>query len=626
MKHRHPLPATVSTLVERLAGSVLLESASAPDGLNGWTRLFCSPERMLVAYTPDELHLLLDELHQATTAGLQAAGFLTYEAGACFEPKAELPTPESGKPLAWFGLYRRAWCFDHATGTFPEGQPEELFALESLSADETVSVDCNLATSAAEYAGKIESVQEWIRSGDVYQLNYTVPLTVELNGQPGALYRELIRRQPVRYAAFVHWQPGRRILSLSPELFFRMEAQQGRLRLTAQPMKGTAARGRTTQEDLEHARWLQADEKNRAENLMIVDLLRNDLGRVARFGSVRVPELFAVERHPTLWQMTSTVEAELRPGQGAVDVLAALFPCGSITGAPKVRAMQLLAGLEQRPRGVYTGSIGYMAADRAEFNVAIRTLELDGQSGSMGVGSGVVIDSNPEDEFAECQLKTSFLTKASSEFELIESLRWQGQYPRLDLHLERLCDSAAYFGFPCDPVQIADALQQHAAGFLNSAPRKVRMLLDRRGELKITSELLAVTASEPVSVCLARRATHSADSFLFHKTTCRGLYEESFHAAAAQGFGEVLFCNEREELTEGAISNLYLVREGKWRTPALASGVLNGVERRYLLATRPEVEEGVLTLEDLRTADELWLSNAVRGLRPACINWAATRV
>ena len=294
-----------------------------------------------------------------------------------FEPKALLKARRAGQALAWFGIYERAYRFDHGTGKFADGEPPGLedFRARGEQQDE-VEVQASLSLTEEQYAERIEAIHEWIRAGDVYQLNFTTPYSVRVRGSVAALYARLRERQPVEYGAFIHWAAGQRILSFSPELFFCVEEENGGQRITTKPMKGTAARGRTTGEDRERAEWLQNDLKNRSENVMIVDLLRNDLGRLARFGSVRVEDLFAVERHPTLWQMTSTVTAELREEIGFKEIFRALFPCGSVTGVPKVRAMQLLAGLEEQPRGLYTGAIGYFSPRRTVFNVAIRTLEL----------------------------------------------------------------------------------------------------------------------------------------------------------------------------------------------------------------------------------------------------------
>lgn len=602
MRRWHSLPSCVYTLVDQSAGAVLLESAP---GTGRDARLFLHPEKTLVAATPAEIPAMLAEIESATRSQKFAAGFLGYEAGAAFEPTSSLGAPPADEPLAWFGIYACCHCFDHATGRFRDGFSVDEATPAPASATADFSID------EAAYTKKIEAVHAAIRSGDVYQLNLTAPFRIRIAGPAAGLYARLRARQPAAYSAFVHWQKARRILSLSPELFFHRDGT----RITTRPMKGTVARGRTTAEDRAQASWLQNDEKNRAENLMIVDLLRNDLGRIATLGSVQVTELFAVERHPTLWQMTSTVEAELPTATTLATILRALFPCGSITGAPKVRAMQLLNALEGAPRGIYTGSIGYAGPAGATFNVAIRTLALNGSEATMGVGGGIVIDSTAASEFRECLLKARFLTApAAPEFALIESLRWEDGYPRLDLHLDRLADSADFFDFFLDRDAVREALLDEEKTFGDARPRKVRLLLDRAGAITIASESLAAQP-ESLRVALSKETTDTQDLFLFHKTTQRALYTRAFAEAAREGCADVLFFNERGELTEGAISNVFLVLDGQWCTPPLHCGLLDGVERRHLLATRPAIVERVLTRADLERAEAIYLSNAVRGLR-----------
>ncbi|MFZ0337702.1 MAG: chorismate-binding protein, partial [Terracidiphilus sp.] len=398
-------------------------------------------------------------------------------------------------------------------------------------------------------------------------------------------------------------------------------------RINTRPMKGTARRGRTTREDREIAEWLRNDPKNRSENVMIVDLLRNDLGRVARTGTVHADRLFDVERYATLWQMTSTVSAELRPDVTFHEIFRALFPSGSVTGAPKVRAMQLLAELEDAPRGVYTGAIGFFSPRQTVFNVAIRTLELEGGSGSMGAGSGIVIDSDPADEYRECLLKAEFLTRSADrwpeQFSLIESLLWDGAYPLSELHLDRLTDSAEYFSFVCERDEIQAALEEHARQFAEASPRKVRLLLNTEGGVEIASEVLPPPgeANRIARVRFAPQRTDPADVMLYHKTTHRPLYQPAFAQAAAAGFDDVLFLNVRGEVTEGAISNVFIEKDDRWATPPVECGLLEGVYRRHLLATRPEMQERVLHLNDLRHADAVYIANAVRGLRRVTIVW-----
>ncbi len=631
MNRRHSLPAEVYALVERTPATVLLESEGrAPDSV---TRLFADPVRVLAVHEPGQIPDLFDEIERSVGAGLSAAGFFTYECGQCFEPTAAMRPPAQGQLLAWLAIYVRSYIFDPESGSFIDGDPPGLEHLRAelppSSRSDCAGVEAEFALREDEYAARIAAIHEWIRAGDIYQLNFTAPFRVRTHESAATLYARLRARQPVEYGAFIHWQPGRRILSFSPELFFRVETQDGLHTIKAQPMKGTAPRGRTTREDRQIAEWLRNDLKNRSENLMIVDLVRNDLGRLCQFGSVRADDLFSVERYPGLWQMTSTVRGRLRSEIGYRDIFRALFPCGSITGAPKIRAMQLTAGIEDAPRGVYTGAIGFFSPRQTVFNVAIRTLELDGASGTMGVGSGIVIDSSARDEYRECLLKARFLTASAAEwpeqFSLIESLLWRGQdgYPLLELHLDRLADSADYFGFTCERAAVRAALLQHARGFGDGQARKVRLLMDGDGALRISSEALADAGGEQreVRVRIATPRTDPQDRMLFHKTTHRRVYDEAFRAATAAGFDEALFLNMREEVTEGAISNIFVQKGGRYITPPVECGLLAGVYRRHLLNTLANVEERVLLPEDLRAADAVYICNAVRGLRRASIAW-----
>jgi para-aminobenzoate synthetase/4-amino-4-deoxychorismate lyase len=634
MNRWHPLPAEVYALVERTPATVLLECAQPaaaevrPETLS---RLFIEPLRIFVANEPAQISSLFAEIESAVAAGQFAAGYFAYECGVCFEPTAGMRSPRPGRPLAWIGIYEHPWLFDHRAGNFISGDPPGLAHAkcdeQSAELESEPQTEAAFSLTEEQYAERIAAIQEWIRSGDVYQLNFTAQYRVRAQGSTAALYARLRKRQPVEYGAFLHCHPNHRILSFSPELFFHLETEDGTRRITTRPMKGTAPRGRTAREDRELAEWLRNDAKNRSENVMIVDLLRNDLGRLSRFGSVCVEDLFALSRYRTLWQMTSTVIGELRQEIGFQQIFRALFPCGSITGAPKVRAMQLLAQIENRPRGVYTGAIGFFSAQRTVFNVAIRTLELDGEQGTMGVGSGIVIDSDAPDEFRECLLKAEFLTRSNDRyperFSLVESLLWQSGYPLIEFHLDRLQDSSEYFGFPCDRAAAQDALLAHANAFAGSEPRKVRLLLDSDGKLHITREVLPETRSDPapVRVRIGLERTDPEDPMLFHKTTHRPLYAEAFERAKQAGFDEVLFLNCLGEVTEGAISNIFIEKDGRWLTPPVECGLLAGVYRRHLLETRPAIEQRVLYPEDLRQADAIYLVNAVRGLRRAVLDW-----
>jgi para-aminobenzoate synthetase/4-amino-4-deoxychorismate lyase len=666
MKRRHPLPAEVYALVEHSPATVLLEGGK-PDHSQGiekaspeklgpkkleiaqpWTGLFTAPVRVCAAWRAQEIPALFRELESAVATGLSAAGFFSYECGNCFEPKAAMLPSREGYPLAWFGIYERGYAFDHDTGFFADGEPPELarFRAGKTGTEEGTrepepepDIAGEFALTEAEYAQRIAAIHELIRAGDVYQLNFTAPFRFKMQGGIAAHYARLRARQPVDYGAFLHWQQGRQILSFSPELFFRIENDGPTRRIETRPMKGTARRGRTTREDREIAEWLRNDPKNRSENVMIVDLLRNDLGRVARTGTVHADRLFEVERYSTLWQMTSTVIAELRPEVGYHEVFRALFPSGSVTGAPKVRAMQLLTELEDAPRGVYTGAIGYFSPQQTVFNVAIRTLELEGGPGTicgtMGAGSGIVIDSDPADEYRECLLKAEFLTgpahrttepwiQQTDKMFLIETMLWDGAYPFLELHLDRLADSADYFGFACDRAAIQTALDEHARQFTDASPRKVRLLMiDPDGIVGICSEPLPQNPDPDriARVCISPRRTDPTDPTLYHKTTQRPIYALQYLEAQRRGFDDALFLNLRGEVTEGAISNVFIEKDGKWFTPPIECGLLAGVYRRHLLQVRPEIEERVLFLDDLRQADGVYIANAVRGLRRATIVW-----
>ena len=650
MTRWHSAPAELYAVVEHTQATVLLESAppSPADSSSGQTpqtRLFTAPLRVLIANHPEELPNLFAEIERAVSSGLYAAGYFSYECGAFFEPTAapiSHPAESPAQPLAWFGIYLYPLVFDHATGAFLTDNLPSLARYPSPPGADPV-LNCTIAITEQQYAQRIEHIHAWIRAGDVYQLNFTIPIQVQAAGSSAALYRRLRSLQPAPYGAFLHTQPNHRILSFSPELFFRAEIEGEHRRITTRPMKGTAPRGRTTAEDLTQAHWLANDSKNRAENVMIVDLLRNDLGRLCNFGSVRASNLFDIERYPTLWQMTSTITGDLRHETVFQDIFRALFPCGSITGAPKIRAMQLISQLEQQPRGIYTGVIGFFSKRESVFNVAIRTLVLDGEQGSMGVGSGIVIDSNPTDEWRECLLKAEFLTSSSSNparpapdsFSLVETLLWQGEYPLIELHLDRLEDSAAYFNFLFNRAQTRTVLEAHFADSLTGYPRavgadslsqtqapfKVRLLLNPAGSLQITSEPIDTPSAHPLRIRIATERTDPQDPMYFHKTTHRPLYTQAHLAAIQAGYDEVLFLNQRGEVTEAAIHNIFIERNGRLLTPPIHSGLLPGVHRRHILESNPNAHESVLTIEDLRQADAVYLSNAVRGLRQAIVDW-----
>ncbi len=565
--------------------------------------LFADPERVLTARTLAEVAPLLAELDRVAEAGRFAAGYLSYEAGYAFERIAPLG-PQPG-PLAWFGVYRR-----------PEPLAEA--EVETLLAEAGTHriTEPQFALDRAAYGERVERVRRHIREGDVYQINLTAPFRFGFEGDPAGLYRALRRKQRVGFGALVRtgqdW-----VLSRSPELFFR---RAGR-RVTTRPMKGTARRGPAAAADAAQARWLTADEKNRAENLMIVDLLRNDLSVVAEPGSVTVPALFTAERYDTLWQMTSTVEATLRPGVGTAELVRALFPCGSVTGAPKIRAMQLIHGLEDGPRGVYCGAVGFVAREQAVFNVPIRTVTLRGGEAAMGTGSGIVWDSDPEAEYDECLLKARFLTEPPLGFALLETLRWEAGFALLGLHLDRLRRAAAYFGYPFDEAGLRERLAEPELD--SDGAHRVRLTLDRHGRVEVEATPLAEAPLVLRRAALYPEAADSGDPFLRHKTTHRPFYDRALAWAEARGFDEALLANERGEVTEGTRTNVFVRQGGRLWTPPLAVGGLGGVYRAYVLATDPAAGERVLRAEDLAHADAVYLGNALRGMQAVTVCFEA---
>lgn len=583
------------------------------DGLNpeGPCWLFEHPQEIVSCTEPDAVAPALAKIARAVDRGAFAAGFFAYEVGYLLEPRlAPLLPPGRRQPLVWFGLFpsrtrlgpaaARQWLAERAQGGW---QVENLRS--TLDRD--------------GYNSRFARVKDYIVSGHVYQINLTFKHRFEFSGDPIACYLDLRRRQRVAYGGIIQG-PEFTVLSLSPELFLRLE----RGIVSARPMKGTAARGVSDAEDATLAAWLRGDQKSQAENLMIVDLLRNDLGRVSEIGSVGVTDLFTVERYRTLLQMTSGVQARLRPEIDIWELLRQTFPCGSVTGAPKIRAMEIIRELETEPRGVYTGSIGMITPDGdACFNVAIRTACLEpGGRGEMGIGSGLVFDSDPDQEFEECRLKAHFLTRSFPRFLLLETLKWQpGQgFVLLERHLARLVCSAAFFAYECGIAAIRAELERMAAGFGDRA-RRLRLLVADDGRFSISETVLPpAPPGEVYTYAISAHATDRRDVHRYHKTTLRDLYDgEWAEMQRRHGCDEVLFLNQEGELTEGSRTNLFIRRDGRLLTPPVSCGLLDGTLRRELLETLGPagIAEAVLRIEDLEAAEAVFLGNSVRGLIPA---------
>lgn len=601
----------------------------------------------------------LEEICEAVAAdvkrGLHAVVLGDYEFGRDLELKRPM-TQRGGDASLRFLL------FEHCEKRSREQVDAWLAQMDGGQANPSVAGAAHIAESItpAQFDAAIGAVHEALCAGESYQINYTYRLTFDAFGSPVALYRRLRARQPVRYGALIALPDGAWVVSCSPELF----VEKAGTRLRTRPMKGTTARGATPEDDARAQAFLHNDPKNRAENLMIVDLLRNDLSRVAKTGTVCVPALFSVEPYPSIWGMTSTIEAELRDDISFAGVLRALFPCGSITGAPKHRTMELIDEIETTPRGLYTGTIGWLDAQSSDdgqrnacgdfcLSVTIRTLTLaapEGEPGSgsdskacgtgvrrgtMGVGGGIVLDSVAADEYAECRLKAKFLTGADPGFELFETMcaTHEDGVRHLERHLLRLASSAAALGFAFDVPALRTQLDACCARLSPGVPHRMRVALAKDGGVQLqTAPLGALKAiagasteageKETVGVLLASEhgfaPTYSGEFLLKHKTTARAEYDRAWREAEARGAFDMLFFNERGELTEGGRSNVFVKLDDQWWTPPLVAGLLPGVMRQVLLEDAAwQARERVLTREDLLNAQALIICNALRGALPA---------
>ncbi len=553
---------------------------------DGWLH-FTEAQQIIVAQEVDDVLPALHEIERLVQRNdWYAAGFLSYEAASAFDP-ALVTRPTTGFPYLWFGLYPQPRLIELPK---PE-RPKEI-----LNWQPTVE--------RASYNSAISKIKHHIAAGKTYQVNHTLRLQTDFTGSPWDFFLHLAQNQN-NHAAYV--DVGRYVIcSASPELFFQLDENT----IMCRPMKGTIGRGRTTREDHERAEWLKNSEKNRAENVMIVDMIRNDLGRIANTGSVRVPHLFEVERYPTLWQMTSTVAAETN--SSLTEILTALFPCASITGAPKVSTMKIIAELENTPRKIYTGSIGYISPWReAKFNVAIRTALIDRESrkAEYGVGGGIVWDSNSADEYAEALLKANVLSGQTAPFSLLETMLWTpGEgYFLPEKHLARMLDSANYFDIPLTKEKLQEYFGQISSNF--ERPQRVRVLLDQAG--KLASEATPFepeTSFEVLKVCLARQPVDSNDVFLFHKTTRRTVYESA--REGLDDFDDVLLYNESDELTEFTIGNLVAELDGQLLTPPIACGALPGTFRAHLVESG-QIVERTIRVDQLGDCTKIFRVNSI---------------
>ncbi|WP_010097148.1 aminodeoxychorismate synthase component I [Ornithinibacillus scapharcae] len=552
------------------------------------TKIFASPDRIIQAYTIEDVIPALTEVQEAVHLGYYAAGYLSYESAPAFE-NVMVAHSNNKMPLLWFGIYS-----------------EVKMGSKYHKMDSFHKSNWYMDTEKHHYDNAIKFIKNQIELGNTYQVNYTIRMHSEFKGDPFSYYQQLANSQSAYYSAYLDLGEHK-ILSASPELFFHLK--EGKIK--TKPMKGTIARGKSDMEDQENSRWLYHSEKNRAENVMIVDLLRNDLGIISKPGSVKVPELFSIEQYPTVYQMTSTVTGEIADNKDIVDIFKALFPCGSITGAPKINTMKIINQLETSPREVYCGAIGYITPDQeAIFNVPIRTVIIgeDGKA-SYGVGGGITWDSDAEDEYHEVLTKAKILSNSRKEFQLIETIGLKsGKLIVLDEHLERLKNSANYFGFKVDVNKLRYDLlrlgEQHSEG-----DGKIRVLLDSNGNIVKEVLPLQPISIEKQKVSLAKIPVCKQDIFLYHKTTNRAVYEQRLQESP--DVFDVLLWNEQEEVTEFTRGNIVVELDGERYTPPVSSGLLAGTYRKSLLQ-QGKIKERIIPKNQLPRYDRIWFINSVR--------------
>ncbi|GAB5517792.1 MAG: aminodeoxychorismate synthase component I [Rhodothermales bacterium] len=591
-------PTALRTVLSQ-PGTILLDASEAQRPEEGKTLLFASPLEILVASTSDAIWTVLARVDAAIAEGYYAAGFISYEAAQAMEPT--LPAHPPDTPLCWFGIYTEA--VDVSLDVLAE----------TLTTDAAVHLTTapTFGLNRPTYRERIDRIKSLIYEGEVYQINFTDTLTFEYYGEAFALYAALRKQQTVPFGAWLNIGT-QQILSFSPELFFARDVR----RIWTRPMKGTIHRGHNAHDDEALAEALRTDAKSQAENLMIVDLLRNDLSLVCEPGSVQVPTLFEVEPYRTLHQMTSTVEGRLVEGVSYSDVFAALFPCGSVTGAPKLRAMKHIHALERHARGVYCGTIGYIAPnDRAVFSVGIRTLTVEKSLAQMGVGSGIVWDSDADAEYDECLLKAAFITRALApplppETGLIETMRVnQGTIELLDYHVNRLAQSAEALGFSLDLDTVHTAIRKRLTQTDNPT-YVLRFVLRRSGEFAFSTRSVSVF-ERPLRLMLVQTDLDPLDPRLRHKTTARELYSQAYTQAQNAGYDEALLINAEGFATEGSRSNLFARFGDTWHTPPTALGLLGGVYRQFWLDSDASATEHKIHYHELAQADEVVLTNAV---------------
>jgi para-aminobenzoate synthetase/4-amino-4-deoxychorismate lyase len=558
------------------------------------TFLFDRFEEIIHLYPGDSIGDFFRKIESYLDKGYWVAGYFTYEFGYFFEPEL-FKHFDHKEPLAWVGVCKNPKTYKAQKVKYAQNN-KHFYEIKNIHPN----------IDGKEYSAGIKKIKKHLGEGNTYQVNYTFKMKFDFKGDPLGMYLDLRRVQPTSYLGLINIGQEK-ILSFSPELFFKIDKGK----ITSKPMKGTLSRGASLEKEKEGIEKFKKNEKIRAENIMIVDLLRNDIGRISK--KVDTESLFNIEKHNTLYQMTSTINGKLRKKISMCDIFAALFPCGSVTGAPKIRTMQITQELEKEPRGIYTGAIGYISPERkACFNVAIRTAVIRGNQGELGVGGGIVYDSDEQEEYKEALLKAKFLIQGDIPFSLIETIKWDKNkgYVFLKEHLRRLQSSCQYFSIPLNIQNLRNSLSKYEKGFKEDT--RVRVLIDKDAEIVIEHQPL-LTIKTPHKIMISSKRVDKNNIFLYHKTTQRNLYESELEKARNKGFLEVIFLNQNGEITEGSFTNIFIEKNGQLFTPPIRSGLLNGIYRQHLLQQHI-AQERVMTINDLKIANKIYVCNSLRGL------------
>ena len=563
--------------------------------------LYIKPLEIISVYKKADLDYAFKVIHKLIDKGFYGYSLINYEAGFLFEAKlSHLLSGNNEKLIQFFFFDKREVRQLKSSKIIFTDFSDDKYSIKNFKLNRTES----------QFLNDIVTIKKYIKAGDTYQVNYTVKGRFEFSGSYSGFFQKLLFNQSARYSAFIN-NDEKIIISLSPELFFQTNGKQ----INSAPMKGTIHRGHNHSSDALSIKELETGEKNKAENVMIVDLIRNDLGRICRYGSVKVPEIFQIEKYESLFQMVSNVRGKLRKKVKIGELLQNIFPCGSVTGAPKIRTMEIINEIEKEKRGIYTGSIGLITPEELKMNVAIRTITINKNTGNgiMGLGSGIVWDSTPQSEYEEVLLKSKFLTEPLDYFEIFETMRYEnGGIKFLDDHLTRMKSAADYFLFKFNEKKIRKQLIKSIEGVDKQKPKKIKLLLTKWGEIKIdVSDIPKLMKN--ISVIISRNEIDSTDKFRHFKTTNRKLYDDEYALYNSKGFYEVLYQNEKDEIAEGSRTNIFIRKGSSWFTPSSDSGALPGIYRNYFIGQNPEVSEKTLNVDDLLSAEEVVLTNALRG-------------